>query len=150
MAKALTGEGLHTPILIFGSSVSGVHKVYDNPEWFQSCLFCNRGRAAITWGSSHLPLVLFLQVYILLKTCFCESLVLPRRVISLYYCHERCLCAAASTVSCPLMQAQHIWTDVTPLLLKGIPVNQAARRTMGATPFWLAWFSSFFCFPWIF
>lgn len=72
-------------------------------------------------GVSHLPQVVSLQVYILLKTCFCESLVLPRRVISLYCYHERRLCGATSTGPCPLMQAQHIWTHVTPLLLKGIP-----------------------------
>ncbi|TRZ23991.1 hypothetical protein HGM15179_003163 [Zosterops borbonicus] len=45
MAKALTGEGLDAPILIYGSSVSGAHKVHDSPEWFQSCLFCNKCRA---------------------------------------------------------------------------------------------------------
>lgn len=44
-AKALTGEGLDAPILIYGSSVSGAHKVHDSPEWFQSCLFCNKCRA---------------------------------------------------------------------------------------------------------
>lgn len=89
MAKALTGEALGAPVLIFGTSVSEVHKVHGSLEWLQSCLFCNRHRAAISWGNSHLPQVVFLQVYILLKTCFCESLVLPRRVISLYYYHEK-------------------------------------------------------------
>lgn len=117
MAKALTGEGLDAPILILGSSVSGVHEVHDSPEWLQSCLSCKRLCAALSWViNSHPP-----QVVFLLKTCFCGSLVLPRRGISLYYYHGRCLCGAVSTVPCSLMQAQHIWTDVTPLLLKGIP-----------------------------
>lgn len=64
MAKALTGEGLLAPILVFGDSdsVSGVHKVHDSPEWFRSCLFCKRGCAAISQGNSHLPQVVFLQV----------------------------------------------------------------------------------------